>query len=92
MRNIQCKNCGQLRYGWCEPMIDSPDPELIRNCQNFRQKTNMDILQHSNTSDLAKFLCDNGLFCVICHLHDDDDCGEQCEQYCESWLMKEVSV
>ena len=93
MRNIQCKNCGQLHYGWCEPKLDSPDTELFRDCQYFRQKTNMDILQHSSTSDLAEFLCSddlNGLFCMICSGFDGDYCDGQCKKHCEQWLMKEV--
>ena len=93
MRNIQCKNCGQLRYGWCKPRIDSPDPELVRDCSDFKQKTNMDIIQHSYIDDLALFIRDN-VHCKICQtVGGNYPCTPfECAKKVTQWLLQEVFV
>lgn len=41
-RNVKCINCVNLKDDWCEKVIDSPYPDLERNCRHFQQKTNAD--------------------------------------------------
>ena len=36
MKNVQCKRCVNLHNEWCDKKIDSPDTELIRDCQYYR--------------------------------------------------------
>ena len=49
-KNVVCKKCNNLVNGWCEKVIDSPDPDMQRDCQHFREKTNADHIR-SRTDD-----------------------------------------
>jgi hypothetical protein len=55
----QCKNCVNYRYGWCDPVTDSPDPNIDRECRHFHQKTNGDYirLMAERNEWLAAFIC-----------------------------------
>lgn len=47
---MKCRNCKNLRwdeeypgkpfFGWCDAIIDSPDMDIERECEHFRQATN----------------------------------------------------
>ena len=37
-KNVVCKKCKNLVNDWCEKVIDSPDPDMQRYCQHFREK------------------------------------------------------
>ena len=39
-KNVVCKKCNNLVNDWCEKVIDSPDPDMQRDCQHFCEKTN----------------------------------------------------
>ena len=51
--NVQCKRCANLKNGWCESVIDSPDPDLNRDCKHFRIKTNYDKIRDMTIEELA---------------------------------------
>lgn len=38
MVNIKCADCAEYRNEWCEKVIDSPHPDMLRDCQYFREK------------------------------------------------------
>lgn len=38
MRNIKCSDCAEYRNEWCEKVIDSPHPDILRDCQYFHDK------------------------------------------------------
>lgn len=38
MRNIKCSDCAEYRNEWCEKVIDSPHPDILRDCQYFHYK------------------------------------------------------
>ena len=57
-KNVVCKKCNNLVNGWCEKVIDSPDPDMQRDCQHFCEKTNADRIRNMNDEELAMFLCD----------------------------------
>ena len=38
-KNVVCKKCNNLVNDWCEKVIDSPDPDMQRDCQHFCEKT-----------------------------------------------------
>ena len=40
MKNIKCRSCFFYRNEWCEKIVDSPDPEEVRDCAYFREMTN----------------------------------------------------
>lgn len=56
-RNVKCINCVSLKDAWCEKVIDSPCPDLERDCQHFHQKTNGDRIRAMSDEVLAEFLC-----------------------------------
>lgn len=38
MKKAKCKNCTNHKFAWCSIIADSPDPELLRDCQHFQSK------------------------------------------------------
>ena len=59
-KNVVCKKCNNLVNDWCEKVIDSPDPDMQRDCQYFCEKTNADRIRAMSDEELAKLLCCNG--------------------------------
>ena len=56
MKNIKCRNCFFYRNEWCEKIVDSPDPEEVRDCNYFREMTNADRIRAMTDEELAEFL------------------------------------
>lgn len=56
MRGIQCKRCFFFTPEWCPKKHDSLDPDLIRDCQYFRTKTNADRIRSMADEELAEYL------------------------------------
>ena len=52
VKNVVCKKCNNLVNGWCEKVIDSPDQDMQRDCQHFREKTNADRIRSMTDDDL----------------------------------------
>ena len=65
-KNVVCKKCKNLVNGWCEKVIDSPDPDMQRDCQHFREKTNADRIRSMTDDEL------NDLFNDIYNAGVDD--------------------
>ena len=95
-KNVMCKKCNNLINGWCEKKIDSPDPNMVRDCQYFWEKTNADRIRAMNDEELAKHLADIGWACHLCAEHRRLDnepflrgekCDEKCEEHCLEWLQ-----
>ena len=57
-KNVICKKCNNLINGWCEKKIDSPDPNMVRDCQYFWEKTNADRIRAMNDEELEELLQD----------------------------------
>ena len=55
-KNVVCKKCNNLVNDWCEKVIDSPDQDMQRDCQQFREKTNADRIRSMSDEELADFL------------------------------------
>ena len=72
-KNVVCKKCNKLVNDWCEKVIDSPDPDMQRDCQYFCEKTNADRIRSMSDEELKKFIC--SMFkCEFC----DFELGERC--------------
>ena len=52
-KNVVCKKCNNLVNDWCEKVIDSPDQDMQRDCQHFREKTNADRIRAMSDEELA---------------------------------------
>ena len=66
MKNIKCRNCFFYRNEWCEKIVDSPDPEEVRDCNYFREMTNADRIRSMNDEEL------NELFHEIYNAGEED--------------------
>ena len=53
MKNIKCRSCFFYRNEWCEKIVDSPDPEEVRDCAYFREMTNADKIRSMSDEELA---------------------------------------
>ena len=58
IRTVRCANCSEYKNEWCEKIIDSPYPEMLRDCQYFHEKdhglvkvTRCKDCKHWDTSD-----------------------------------------
>ena len=94
-KNVVCKKCNNLVNDWCEKVIDSPDPDMQRDCQHFREKTNAGRIRSMGDEELVGFIraiymyeeCPLGtLECGTCFLKEACAgiyCGKEIE-----WLQK----
>ena len=82
--NVKCKNCNNLTNGWCEKKIDSPDPNIVRDCQYFWEKTNADRIRAMSDEEFVKFIGHNSLCDQI-----QNDNGAWCKKHrvCEDCLV-----
>ena len=65
-KNVVCKKCNNLVNDWCEKVIDSPDQDMQRDCQNFCEKTNAQKIRSMSDDEL------NELFHEIYNAGVDD--------------------
>ena len=86
MKNIKCRNCFFYRNEWCEKIVDSPDPEKVRDCAYFREMTNADKIRSMSDEELAGFLSFNGDV-EYCHA-GMCKAGETCRICCLKWLQQ----
>lgn len=57
-KNVVCKKCNNLVNDWCEKVIDSPDPDMQRDCQHFCEKTNADRIRAMSDEELASWMAE----------------------------------
>ena len=80
-KNVVCKKCNNLVNDWCEKVIDSPDPDMQRDCQYFCEKTNADRIRAMNDEELASWFCNSVTMeccyntCPARHICSGDDNG-----------------
>ena len=87
-KDVQCKKCRNFRDNWCGQKIDSPDPDLIRDCNYYCTKTNFDVVMQMNPQELAEFLARSKPFAKFCRFDCDDH--KPCWSCALDWLNKEV--
>lgn len=73
MKDVKCSACCNLTNNWCDRVIDSPDPDMVRDCQYYAQKTNADRIRAMSDEELADFL---GLWAARHHAWMCDGSGE----------------
>ena len=57
-KNVVCKKCNNLVNDWCEKVIDSPDPDMQRDCQHFCEKTNAQKIRSMSDDELNELFRD----------------------------------
>ena len=83
-KNVVCKKCNNLVNDWCEKVIDSPDPDMKRDCQYFCEKTNAQKIRSMSDDEL------NELFHEIYNAGVDDAVAYEWGQRTNSfeWTME----
>lgn len=38
MRNVKCADCAEYKNEWCDKVIDSPYPDMVRDCKHYRKR------------------------------------------------------
>ena len=85
-KNVVCKKCNNLVNDWCEKVIDSPDPDMQRDCQHFREKTNADHIRSMSDEEMAEtFIKGDCIGCPI--LYECDPYGD-CKPQILNWLQQ----
>ena len=85
-KNVVCKKCNNLVNDWCEKVIDSPDPDMQRDCQHFREKTNADHIRSMSDEEMAEtFIKGDCVGCPI--LYECDPYGD-CKPQILNWLKQ----
>ena len=90
-KNVVCKKCNNLVNDWCEKVIDSPDPDMQRDCQHFCEKTNAQKIRAMSDEELAEMLWKTGRnYRAVCA----DPVVDHDEQYEElvKWLQQPVEI
>lgn len=80
MKAVVCSKCVRFVNEWCEKVIDSPYPDVERDCQYFREKTNADRIRSMSDEELEESFrkiaigyepwCDHH-----CKMNGDDNCN-----------------
>ena len=42
---MKCRNCRYLYKDWCAHKLDSPDPDLDRECKDYMRATHADRIR-----------------------------------------------
>ena len=85
-KNVVCKKCNNLVNDWCEKVIDSPDQDIQRDCQHFREKTNADHIRSMSDEEMAEtFIKGDCVGCPI--LYECDPYGD-CKPQILNWLQQ----
>ena len=82
-KNVVCKKCNNLVNDWCEKVIDSPDPDMQRDCRYFCEKTNADrirAMSDEELNDLFHDIYDSGAYDAVSY-----GCGHQTNSF--EWTM-----
>lgn len=90
--NVQCKRCANLHNDWCKLVVDSPDPDMIRDCQYYRTLTNYDRFVSKSPEELAEYFhivvdCE---FCPMVMSARECTDGKYCKELWLDWLKQEV--
>ena len=85
-KNVVCKKCNNLVNDWCEKVIDSPDPDMQRDCRYFCEKTNAQKIRAMSDEELAAMLKDYKDCNKNCIISNGKHCYQICEE--ESTLLK----
>ena len=74
---MKCRNCKHLYKDWCVHKLDSPDPDLDRECKDYMQITNGDRIRAMTDEELADIFL-RADFCKCCKHKKDGVCNYIC--------------
>lgn len=44
--NVYCADCAEYRDEWCEKIIDSPHPDIPRDCKYYKRSDDLSRIVH----------------------------------------------
>ena len=82
MRNVRCADCDEYRNEWCEKVIDSPHPDMLRDCQYYHEK-DRDVIRVVRCKDCKHKQIKNMVLTCPFGLPGGEDffCGYDAEPY-----------
>ena len=85
--NVQCKRCANLHNDWCDKKHDSPDMDMVRDCQYYRKLTNYDGIISKSPEEMAAQIVEwiEGIDPISGTLYDNDTDGWL------DWLKQEAT-
>lgn len=95
---MKCRNCVHLYRDWCPHKLDSPDPDLDRECKDYKQATNADRIRDMSDEELVDIFL-RADFCKCCEHEKDGVCNyicaypniplyDGCKQAALKWMKK----
>ena len=64
MKDVKCVDCDEYRNEWCEKVVDSPYPDMIRDCQYWHRRKDLvevirckDCRYHSPQDERCRLWC-----------------------------------
>lgn len=89
-RNVTCEKCNNYRHNWCEMVRDDPDPDIVRDCSYFWEKTNADRIRAMSDEELAEYLFRDPMK-MLCRgkIERTESCSEYgCRGCALEWLQQ----
>ena len=69
MNNVQCRKCAFYIPEWCPKKRDSLDPDLVRDCDYYRVKTNYDRICGFNEEEMAGWMVAEQISAIFAFLN-----------------------
>ena len=86
MRGIKCADCAEYKNEWCEKIIDSPHPDLTRDCQYWHEKKDMvEVVRCRDCVHCADDYVDTGFGAMptfTCDIFEGYGVGIKPDHYC----------
>lgn len=89
--NVQCKKCLHYRNEWCKQKLDSPDPDLVRDCLYYSTATNADLLRAMSDEELAEWIAGRYPDCPPGVSPAPLGCDDVCAECWLDWLRQEAT-
>ena len=73
---IKCEDCEEYRNEWCGKVLDSPHPDMLRDCQYFHER-DKDIVKVIRCKDCKHYLFPLGCGHIdgMATAHEDGFCS-----------------
>lgn len=73
MKNVKCSDCAEYKNEWCEKIIDSPHPDMLRDCQYWHERK--DMVEVIRCKDCKHWYldADTGMACEFTNMCQPED-------------------
>ena len=73
MTDVKCADCAEYKNEWCEKIIDSPHPDILRDCQHWHERK--DMVEVIRCQDCKHWYldADTGMACEFTNMWQPED-------------------